>query len=86
MRAAFAVDPVLMVLIGIATVQLGAAFAKDLFIATTPSATAWLGCASRKPDLSHGFASRPQVPWTAPPLVILAGYGVALAKHELVDL
>jgi inner membrane transporter RhtA len=42
-RAAFArVDPVLMVLIGIATVQLGAAFAKDLFATTTPSATAWL--------------------------------------------
>ena len=42
-RTAFArVDPVLMVLIGIATVQLGAAFAKDLFATTTPSATAWL--------------------------------------------
>ncbi|MFT3860103.1 EamA family transporter [Micropruina sp.] len=43
MRAVLArIDPVWMVLIGIASVQLGAAFAKDLFASTTPTATAWL--------------------------------------------
>ena len=43
MRNALArIDPVWLVLFAIASVQLGAAFAKDLVSTTTPTATAWL--------------------------------------------
>lgn len=37
-----AVNPVWLVLVSIVSVQLGAAFAKQLFASTTPHATAWL--------------------------------------------
>lgn len=67
-----------MVLIGIATVQLGAAFAKDLFATTTPSATAWLRlCFSSLIFLTF---ARPRVRGRTPrEWLIVAGYGVALA-------
>ena len=67
-----------MVLIGIATVQLGAAFAKDLFATTTPSATAWLRlCFSSLILLTF---ARPRMRGRTPrEWLIVAGYGVALA-------
>jgi inner membrane transporter RhtA len=37
-----AINPVWLVLVSIASVQVGASFAKQLFVATTPHATAWL--------------------------------------------
>ncbi len=79
MRAAFArIDPVWLVLIAIAAVQLGAAFAKDLFATTTPTATAWLRLC---------FASLIFLTFARPRLrgrsvrewVIVGSYGVALA-------
>lgn len=79
MRAAFArIDPVWLVLIAIAAVQLGAAFAKDLFATTTPTATAWLRLC---------FASLIFLTFARPRLrgrnvrewMVVAAYGVALA-------
>jgi len=78
-RAAFArIDPVWMVLIGIASVQLGAAFAKDLFAVTTPTAVAWLRLC---------FASLIFLTFARPRLrgrnmrewMIVGAYGLALA-------
>lgn len=78
-RAAFArVDPVWMVLIGIASVQLGAAFAKDLFAITTPTALAWLRLCFA--SLIFLTFARPRLrgrsvrDWT-----VVGGYGLALA-------
>lgn len=67
-----------MVLIGIASVQLGAAFAKDLFATTTPVATAWLRlCFSSLIFLTF---ARPRVRGRGPrEWVIVGSYGVALA-------
>ena len=79
MRAALArIDPVWRVLVGIASVQLGAAFAKDLFATTTPVATAWLRlCFSTLIFLTF---ARPRVRGRTPrEWVIVGSYGVALA-------
>lgn len=67
-----------MVLVGIASVQLGAAFAKDLFTTTTPVATAWLRlCFSTLIFLTF---ARPRVRGrTVREWVIVGSYGVALA-------
>ena len=72
------VDPVWMVLFGIASVQLGAAFAKDLFATTTPTATAWLRlCFATLIFLTF---ARPRVRGrSAREWVIVGAYGVALA-------
>lgn len=72
------INPVWLVLIGIVSVQVGAAFAKDLFSVTTPHAMAWLRlCAASllfltfaRPRL-HGRTTRE---W-----VTVIGYGLALA-------
>ena len=78
-RAAFSrVDPVWLVLIAIASVQLGAAFAKDLFATTTPTATAWLRlCFASLIFLTFArprLRGRSRREW-----VIVGGYGLALA-------
>lgn len=78
-RTAWArIDPVWMVLVGIASVQLGAAFAKDLFATTTPVATAWLRlCFSALIFLTF---ARPRWRARAPREWVVVGcYGLALA-------
>ena len=79
MRTALArIDPVWLVLIAIASVQLGAAFAKDLFATTTPTATAWLRLCFA--SLIFLTFARPRLRGrSARDWVIVLGYGVALA-------
>ena len=72
------IDPVALVLIAIASVQLGAAFAKDLFGTTTPTATAWLRLCFA--SLIFLTFARPRLRGrSARDWVIVLGYGVAVA-------
>ena len=72
------IDPVWLVLVGIASVQLGAAFAKDLFAVTTPTATAWLRLCFA--SLIFLTFARPRLRGrSVPEWAIVGGYGVALA-------
>ena len=72
------IDPVALVLIGIASVQLGAAFAKDLFALSTPTATAWLRLCFA--SLIFLTFARPRLRGRRPrEWVIVTGYGLALA-------
>ncbi|HMQ38966.1 MAG TPA: EamA family transporter, partial [Micropruina sp.] len=79
MRTALArIDPVALVLIAIASVQLGAAFAKDLFGTTTPTATAWLRLCFA--SLIFLTFARPRLRGRRPrEWLIVGGYGLALA-------
>ncbi len=79
MRTALArIDPVWLVLCGIASVQLGAAFAKDLFAISTPTATAWLRLCFA--SLIFLTFARPRLHGRRPrEWVIVGGYGLALA-------
>ncbi|MEZ5089213.1 MAG: hypothetical protein R2719_05480 [Micropruina sp.] len=79
MRNALArIDPVWLVLFAIASVQLGAAFAKDLFSTTTPTATAWLRlCFASLIFLTFArprLRGRSRRDW-----LIVIGYGLSLA-------
>lgn len=72
------IDPVWLVLIGIASVQLGAAFAKDLFASTTPTVMAWL----RLCFAAAIFMTFARPRWrgrSAREWLIVGGYGLALA-------
>ena len=72
------IDPIVLVLIAIASVQLGAAFAKDLFATTTPTATAWLRLCFA--SLIFLTFARPRLRGRRPrEWVVVAGYGLALA-------
>lgn len=72
------IDPVWLVLIAIASVQLGAAFAKDLFATTTPTATAWLRLCFA--SLIFLTFARPRLRGrSAREWLIALGYGLALA-------
>ncbi|MFT4297342.1 MAG: EamA family transporter [Micropruina sp.] len=72
------VDPVWLVLIGIGSVQLGAAFAKDLFALSSPTATAWLRLCMA--SLIFLTFARPRLRGRRPKeWLIVAGYGLALA-------
>lgn len=79
MRTALArIDPVWLVLIAIASVQLGAAFAKDLFATTTPTAMAWLRLCFA--SLIFLTFARPRLRGRSPrDWAIVLGYGIALA-------
>lgn len=72
------VDPVWLVLIGIASVQLGAAFAKDLFSQVSPTALAWLRlCFATLIFLTF---ARPRLRGRSPKeWLVVGGYGLALA-------
>ncbi len=77
-RSLHAANPVALVVVSIVSVQVGAAFAKDLFAATTPHAMAWLRlCASA---LILLVVARPRLrarsrrAWLS-----VLGYGLALA-------
>ncbi len=72
------IDPVWLVLFGIASVQLGASFAKDLFALSTPTATAWLRLCFA--SLIFLTFARPRLRGRRPrEWVIAIGYGLALA-------
>ena len=71
------IDPVWLVLFGIASVQLGASFAKDLFALSTPTATAWLRLCFA--SLIFLTFARPRLRGRRPrEWVIVGGYGLAL--------
>ena len=72
------INPVWLVLVSIVSVQVGAAFAKDLFSITTPHAMAWLRlCAASVVFLTF---ARPRLRGRTPrEWVTVIGYGFALA-------
>jgi inner membrane transporter RhtA len=78
-NALIRIDPVWLVLISIASVQLGAAFAKDLFSSVSPTAMAWLRlCFSALILLTF---ARPRLRGrTAKQWLVVGAYGVALAS------
>jgi len=72
------IDPVWLVLIAIASVQLGAAFAKDLFSTTSFTATAWLRLCFA--SLIFLTFARPRLRGRQPrEWLVVGGYGLALA-------
>ncbi|WP_232547085.1 EamA family transporter [Propioniciclava soli] len=81
-RARFAASPVVLVLIAIATVQIGSSAAKDLFAVTGPLAVTWLRLLAGAVVL--GLVARPRLAGRpASDWAWVVGYGLVMAAMNL---